>query len=76
MSKADIMVKFHVKRDEISQNMRNDADKILKAIDIDKVLENPKDYLTQVGKIFMEVQTPRLDTAFEMGRKYGKDTLP
>ena len=76
MSKADVMVKFHVKRDEISQNMRNDADKILKAIDIDKVLENPKDYLTQVGKIFMEVQTPRLDTAFEMGRKYGKDTLP
>tara|TARA_B100000579_G_C22467235_1_gene681743 strand:+ start:33 stop:263 length:231 start_codon:yes stop_codon:yes gene_type:complete len=76
MSKADIMVKFHVKRDEISQSIRDDADKILKAIDIDKVLENPKDYLTQVGKIFMEVQTPRLDTAFEMGRKYGKDTLP
>ena len=76
MSKADIMVKFHVKRDEISQSIRDDADKILKAIDIDKVLENPKGYLTQVGKIFMEVQTPRLDTAFEMGRKYGKDTLP
>lgn len=76
MSKADVMVKFHVKRDELSQEIKEDAERILKVMDLDSLLQDPKSYLTQLGALFMEVQNKRLDEAFEMGRKYGRDTTP
>lgn len=76
MSKESIMVEFHVKRDGLADTIKTDADKLLKAIDLDELLKDPTMYLTQLGKVFMEVQSTKLDNAFEMGRKYGRDTTP
>ena len=76
MSKESTMVEFHVKRDGLADTIKTDADKLLKAIDLDALLKDPTMYLTQLGKVFMEVQSTKLDNAFEMGRKYGRDTTP
>jgi len=63
---------YHNAKHELSLEIREDADVILKTIDFDKLMENPKTYLELLGTAFIERHENKFKTAFSMGRKHGE----
>lgn len=55
--------------------MAQDADKILEAIDIDDLLKNPEEYLTALGKAFLEEHSKEIKIGFETGEKFAEEVL-
>ena len=62
---------YHNGRHELSLEIKEDADIILEAIDLDELLSNPSDYLELVGSVFLEKHQDKFIKAFDMGRKHG-----
>ena len=65
------IAKYHNDKHELTLQIREDADVILNAIDLDKLLENPNQYLEMLGTAFVEKHQDKFITAFDMGRKHG-----
>ena len=67
------IIKYHQEKNELSLKVREDTEKILKAIDLDELLNNPKEYLTILGNVWMDKHSPTFNKAFKMGREHGKE---
>lgn len=66
------IVNYHNTREDLSTEVREDTESILKAIDLDTLLEDPKGYLTILGNEFMNKHTKSFMKALDLGRKHGK----
>lgn len=55
--------------------MSKDADKILKAINIDELLANPESYLNSLGKAFLDEHEKEIKSGFEQGQKFAEEIL-
>jgi hypothetical protein len=70
---SDKTLKYHDDKRDMSLKVREDTEKILGAIDLDEVLNNPKEYLTMLGNVWMDKHSPTFKKAFELGREHGKE---
>lgn len=74
-NRDQIIIEHFEKRQELTDKVKGDTDKILGAINLEKLLDDPKDYLTILGTVFMEMHQKELLEAFDLGQKFGKDML-
>ena len=63
----EIIDGYHDKLEILKEDIEKDSEKILKAINIDALLKNPKEYLTKLGKQYYESHTPNLKKAIKIG---------
>ena len=66
------IVDYHNTREAMAQEVREDTNIILEAIDLDEMLADPRTYLTQLGVLFMERNNESFVKALDLGRKHGK----
>ena len=62
---------YHNRKEDLITGLREDTDKILSAIDLDQLLDNPRNYLNILGTAFLDNQKARFRSAFELGEKLG-----
>lgn len=65
-------VEFHNGIHELQLSIREDADSMLNAINIDKLLDSPTEYLELLGTAFIERHQVKIQKGFSMGRKHGE----
>ena len=54
MTIPDHIISFHNNREELSSKVKEDTEVILNAINLDEMLDNPEEYLSTLGNLFME----------------------
>ena len=65
-----IVNKFLDKIDILKLKIGQDADEILKAIDIDDLLKDPESYLTALGEQFMKDHDREIKQGYKEGQKF------
>lgn len=61
--------------DDLQQQIIDDADLILKAINLDDLLQNPETYLTQLGQAFLEEHIDEIKQGAKEGKKFAQNVL-
>lgn len=61
--------------DKLKDKVDKNSETILSKIDIDKLLENPSNYLKVIAKAFYESHGQELLEAIKIGSKHGKKIL-
>lgn len=72
---ADIVSNYLDKIDEISISVINDADKILEAIDLDELLQNPEEYLNALGNQFIADHKKEIQQGYDTGKRFANEVL-
>ena len=72
---AQLVDNYLDKIDILKIKVSNDADKILEAIDLDELLKNPKPYLQQLGKAFLDDHRKEIREGFNEGKKYAEKVV-
>ena len=65
------VVHYHNTKEDLILELREDTEKILTAIDLDALLENPASYLSLLGTAFLDKHKDKFNTAFELGVNMG-----
>ena len=60
------IVQYHNTKENMILELREDTDKILDAIDMDALLENPSNYLSLLGTAFLDKQDNKFKKAFRV----------
>ena len=63
---------YHNSINDIENEVQEDTDSILNAIDLDELLKNPTMYLTTLGNLFMDKHKEKFGKAFRLGQAHGK----
>lgn len=66
---------FYNGRVKIADNIKESANNVLTAIDLESMLTNPSEYLKLLGNEWLKKQEPEFKKAFKVGRKHGKEIL-
>ena len=66
---------FHNGKHELSMEIKDDVDSILKAIDLDELLSSPSNYLELLGTVFLEKHQEKFIKAYDMGVEHGKKVV-
>ena len=61
--------------DKLKEKVDSNSETILKRINLDKLMENPSNYLRAIAKAFYESHNQELLEAINIGTKYGKEML-
>lgn len=61
--------------DELKSKVDKSSEKVLKRIDLDKLMENPRKYLKVLAKAYYEAHSDELLKAVDIGRGHAKDIL-
>ena len=70
-----IVNKFLDKIDILKLKIKQDADNILKAIDMDELLKDPESYLTALGEQFMKQHDKEIKQGFKEGKKFANKII-
>ncbi|QDP48451.1 MAG: hypothetical protein Unbinned6747contig1000_9 [Prokaryotic dsDNA virus sp.] len=70
-----IVNKFLDKIDILKLKIKQDADNILKAIDMDELLKDPESYLTALGEQFMEQHDKEIKQGYKEGKKFANKII-
>jgi len=65
------IVKYHNGKEDVILSLREDTEKILDAINLDELLENPAKYLHLLGVAFLDNQQNKFKKAFDLGVEMG-----
>lgn len=66
---------FHNGINDLETELGLSTDRMLNAIDLDKLLKNPELYLTTLANLFLEQQGDLFKKAFDMGIDHGKKLI-
>ena len=66
---------FHNGKHELSMEIKDDVDSILKAIDLDELLSSASNYLELLGTVFLEKHQEKLIKAYDMVVEHGKKVV-
>ena len=72
---AKILNKLFDDMDELKDKVTVEADEILKVLDVDKILDNPKQYLTSIAGQFVDSFEDEMEKAKTMGQNYAKAVI-
>ncbi len=61
--------------DELEGEAIDNADNILQAIDLDKLLEDPEGYLLALGSAFLDEHIDEIEKADKEGKKFAEKVL-
>lgn len=61
--------------DELEGEAIDNADNILQAIDLDKLLEDPEGYLLALGSAFLDEHIDEIQKADKEGKKFAEKVL-
>ena len=72
---AQLVLDYIDKIDSIQDVIRNDADTILDAIDLDELLKDPEKYLLALGDAFLNEHIDEIEQASKEGKKFANKIL-
>ena len=75
MTIPDHIISFHNNREELSSKVKEDTEVILNAINLDEMLDNPEEYLSTLGNLFMEKHQGEFERAFKLGGNHGRNLI-
>lgn len=72
---AQLVHNFLNRIDELEGEAIDNADNILQAIDLDKLLEDPEGYLLALGSAFLDEHIDEIEKADKEGKKFAEKVL-
>ena len=60
---------------ELQQEIIDNAENILSVIDVEKLVENPKEYLTQLGLEFLNEHIDEIEEGSNQGQKMAEEII-
>lgn len=72
---AQLVHNFLNRIDELEGEAIDNADNILQAIDLDKLLEDPEGYLLALGSAFLDEHIDEIQKADKEGKKFAEKVL-
>tara|TARA_R110000744_G_scaffold137110_2_gene247518 strand:+ start:1791 stop:2021 length:231 start_codon:yes stop_codon:yes gene_type:complete len=70
------LVNSYLDKIEIAKlKIGQDADKILEAINIDALVQNPETYLQGLGKAFLDEHSKDIEYGYKQGEKFAKEVM-
>jgi hypothetical protein len=67
---AKLVNNYLDKIDALGVTIINDADEILKAVNLAQLLKSPKEYLTALGNKFIKDHKKEIKTGFDEGKRF------
>ena len=72
---AQLVHNYLDKLDKLDDVIVDDADNILKAINLDELLKDPEGYLMALGDAFLKEHLPEIEKASDEGKKFAVKIL-
>jgi hypothetical protein len=72
---AQLVHNYLNKLDVLDDTIKEDADNILSAIDLDELLQDPEGYLMALGSAFLEEHMEELERAAKEGKQFAINVL-
>lgn len=72
---AQLVNSYLDKIEIIKLKMAKDSDKILEAINLDELLQNPELYLKALGKAFLDEHSSEIRKGFDEGKKFANEVM-
>ena len=70
------LVRKHIENlDNLEETIKEDADKILEAINIDDFLKDPESYLLLLGDAFLKEHIDEIENAHKEGKRFAKEII-
>jgi len=61
--------------DSLKEGVDKNSELILKRIDLEKMLEEPRSYLKAIAKAFYDAHSPQILEAIDVGRNHAKEII-
>ena len=71
----EIIDGYHDKLDSLKEKIDKSSEEIIKVIDLNKLLENPQQYLESIARQYYESHVPELKKAIKIGEEEAKGIL-
>ena len=72
---AESVLKHLEKIDRLQEEVNENAEKILRVIDLDKLLKDPQEYLRKLGIAFLSEHIDEIEKGAKQGEKFAKEVL-
>lgn len=72
---AELIHQLQDRIDQINEEIENDAELILKQIDLDELLKDPNGYLSALAQAFMEQHIDEIQEGANAGARYAEKVL-
>lgn len=70
------MIEEYVERiDELQETIIKDSEKMLKSIDLDELMINPREYLLSIGIGFLSRHLDEIEKGKEEGKRFARKTI-
>tara|TARA_R110002110_G_scaffold270155_1_gene485835 strand:+ start:654 stop:893 length:240 start_codon:yes stop_codon:yes gene_type:complete len=71
----NLIHKFLDNIDSLKEGVDKNSERILKGIDLERMLENPRTYLKAMAKAFYEAHSPEILEAIDIGKSHAREII-